>query len=78
LSSFHDYERRDPLLILPKDEKAAILKHMRAYHGGPTVAEPTFEDLLPYLPAVFEKVASNLECYVEKLEAEEAPAKIAI
>jgi hypothetical protein len=78
LSRFHDYEHRDPLLALAKDEKAAILKHMRADHGGPAVAHPTFEDLLPYLPAVFEKVASNLEHYVEKLEAEGAPAKNAI
>jgi hypothetical protein len=78
LSSFHDYENRDPLLALPRDEKAAILKHMRAYHGGPTSSEPTFEDLLPYFPQVFEKVAGNVECYVQKLEAGEAPAKSAI
>jgi hypothetical protein len=78
LSSFHDYEHRDPLLALPKNEKAAILKHMQAYHGGPTVPEPTFEDLLPYFPAIFEKVAGNLEYYVQHLEAEETPAKSAI
>jgi len=78
LSSFHDYEHRDPLLVLAKDEKAAILKHMRAYHGGLTVSDPTFEDLLPYLPQAFEKVADNLECYIKQLEAEEAPAKSAI
>lgn len=78
LSSFHDYEHRDPFLALPKDEKAAILMHMRAYHGGPLGADLTFEDLLPYFPHIFEKVASNLECYIEKLEAEEAPAKGAI
>jgi len=78
LSSFHDYEHRDPFLALPKDEKAAILKHMRAYHGGPSVSEPKFEDLLPYLPAIFEKVAGNLEHYVQQMEAKEAPAKSAI
>ena len=78
LSSFHDYEHRDPLLALPENERAAILIHMRAYHGGPIGLDPPFEDLVPYLPQVFEKVASNLECYVKQLEAEEAPAKIAI
>ena len=78
LSSFHDYEHRDPLHALANDERTAILRHMRAYHGGPTIAEPTFEHLLPYLPAVFEKVADNLECYIKTLEAEEAPAKTAI
>jgi hypothetical protein len=78
LSSFHDYEHRDPLLALPENERAAILKHMRAYHGGPIAPDPTFEDLVPYLPQVFEKVAGNLECYVKNLEGEVAPAKIAI
>lgn len=75
LSSCHDYEHRDPLLALPADEKSAILKHMRLYHGAPEGADPTFDDLLPYLPAVFDKVARNLECYVQKLEAEETPVK---
>jgi hypothetical protein len=75
LSSCHDYEHRDPFLALPRNEQQAILSHMRAYHGGPVGADPTFEDLLPYLPAVFEKVAANLECYIKQLEAEEAPAK---
>ncbi len=78
LSSFHDYEHRDPLLALPVDEKAAILKHMREYHGGPTSADPAFDDLVPFLPRVFEKVAGNLECYLKMLEAEESPAADAI
>ena len=69
LSSFHDYERRDPLLALPKDEKAAILKHMRAYHGGPTVAEPTFEDLLPYLPASFRESRRQLRMLCREAES---------
>lgn len=78
LSNFHDYQNHDPLLSLPKGEKADILQHMQYYHSGPNVADPTFEDLLPYLPRVLEKVADNLECYVKQLEAEETPAKDAI
>lgn len=75
LSSFHDYEHRDPLLAIKEEEKTAILKHMRDYHGGPASADPTFEDLLPYLPQVFEKVADNLECYLTQLEAQESTAR---
>lgn len=78
LSSFHDYEHRDPFVALPVDEKAAILNHLRNYHGGPASGDPSFEDLLPYLPMVFEKVADNLECYLKQLEAEESPARNAI
>lgn len=78
LSNCHDYQQRDPLLTLPNDEKSAILQHMRRYHGGPVEPGPSFEDLLPYLPRVFEKVADNLECYLKQLDAEEAPAASAI
>jgi hypothetical protein len=69
LSGFHDYQERDPMNIVSDDEKEAILKHMRYYHGGPLDPNPTFSDLIPYLPQVFEKIASNLEYYIKDLEA---------
>lgn len=72
LSSFHDYRERDPLNAISKDEKSDILKYMRAYHGGPTQEEPIFDDLIPYLPKVLDKIASNLDCYIEQLEANAA------
>ena len=68
LSSFHDYQERDPMDMISDDEKRAILEHMRHYHGGPSKPDPTFNDLVPYLPRVFEKIASNLEHYVQDLE----------
>ncbi len=49
-------------------ERDAILHHLRYYHGGPTTDEPTFDDVVPLLPRVFEKIADNLECYVKDLE----------
>jgi hypothetical protein len=30
-----------------------------------------FEDIVPLLPDVFEKIASNLECYLRQLENDE-------
>jgi hypothetical protein len=69
LSGFHDYQKRDPMDMISDDERQAILKHMRSYHGGPSEASPSFDDLIPYLPRVFDKIASNLECYVRDLEA---------
>jgi hypothetical protein len=68
LSSFHDYQERDPMDMISDDEKKAILKHLRYYHGGPPHHDPTFDALIPYLPRVFEKIASNLESYVGSLE----------
>lgn len=70
LSSFHDYNDRDPLALLPENERRDLLNHCRHYHGGPG-DDACFSDLVPYLPAVFEKIAANLEYYVELLESGE-------
>jgi hypothetical protein len=69
LSGFHDYQERDLMDMVSHDEKMAVLEHMMYYHGGPLEPDPKFDDLIPYLPQVFEKIASNLECYVKDLEA---------
>src|SRR5574341_1132305 len=52
LSSFHDHQERDPMIMISDDEKKALLKHMKYYHGGPTEPDPKFDDLAPYLPQV--------------------------
>jgi len=68
LSNFHDYQARDPVKSLTKEEKVDLLKHMRAYHGGPATDDPSFDEVVRYLPQVFEKVHSNLGCYARDLE----------
>lgn len=68
LSNAHDHGARDPFLSLPDVERGAILVHMRHDHQGPCQPSPTFRDLVAFLPVVFEKIASNLECYLKYLE----------
>lgn len=68
LSSLHDYNYRDPIQRLPNDERQYLLEHVRFYHGGPMSDHPTFADYVPYLPAVLEKVSSNLEYWLRALE----------
>lgn len=68
LSGLHDYNDRDPLALLSQEERSDILKHCRYYHGGPMQENATFDDLIQFLPRVFEKIASNLDCYLEALE----------
>lgn len=68
LSSLHDYNDRDPLAQLPAKERQDILKHCRNYHGGPHPGAERFNDLVPYLPRVLEKISGNLECYLAALE----------
>lgn len=68
LSNLHDYNDRDPLLQLPEHERRDVLEHCRFYHGGPSSDAETFDDLVPYLPRVLEKISDNLEYYLEHLE----------
>ena len=68
LSGLHDYNDRDPLEQLSSQEREDILDHCRSYHGGPQGTDAKFSELVPYLPRVLEKIARNLECYLEKLE----------
>jgi len=68
LSSFHDYQERDPLDMITPREKKEIIEHLRYYHGGPSEQNPTYQDILPYLPRVFEKIADNLRYHLETLK----------
>jgi hypothetical protein len=68
LSNLHDHQVRDPLDQITKEERNAVLGHLRYYHGGPNGPTPRFSDVVPLLPMVFTKIADNLECYVKELE----------
>ena len=72
LSNFHDYISMNPLDSLADAEKGDILSHMRFYHNGPNSDSPSFQELATYFPMVFDKIASNLEWYVQELESHQA------
>ncbi len=69
LSQFHDYATRDPVAALAPAERAAMLHHLRHYHGGPASDDFTLADVVPMLPGVFQKITSNLDCYLRQLES---------
>lgn len=71
LSNLHDHKSRDPLGQISEADRTAMLKHLRQYHGGPAGDSPTFNDVTPFLPMVFQKIADNLECYVDRIEKDE-------
>nr|WP_316656416.1 hypothetical protein [uncultured Gellertiella sp.] len=73
LSALHDYENRDPIGLLPANERDDLIEHCRQYHKGPTQEAPTFRDFVPYLPAVLKKISDNLNCYLETLTGNEPP-----
>jgi hypothetical protein len=67
LSTYHD-ANHDPLDSLSQREREQIARHLSYYHGFRMDANTAFRDIVPILPRVFEKIASNLECYVRDLE----------
>ena len=68
LSDFHNHFSQNPFEALSGEEKAHILSHMRSYHGGPLHDNPDMRELSMYIPRIFEKIAGNLNCYLEHLE----------
>lgn len=68
LSDFHNHLAQNPFERLSDAEKQHVLSHMRHYHGGPTHDNPDMRELSMYVPAVFDKIADNLKCYLEQLE----------
>lgn len=71
LSNVHDYSNENPFDLLAPEEQSNILEHMRYYHGGPNSTSPSFDELAVYFSRVFDKIASNLECYIKDLESNE-------
>lgn len=65
LTNSWDYGASDPLGTMSADDRSQIASYLRCYHGFPG-HELTMNDLFEYLPQVFEKIRSNIECYVEQ------------
>lgn len=68
LSNFHNHLAQNPFMALADADRQDVLSHMRYYHGGPHEDDPSMEEIIQYLPRVFDKIAGNLECYVDMLE----------
>ncbi len=71
LSNLHNHLSVDPFRKLSETERQDILTHMRYYHGGPASDDLTMDTFVKYIPAVFDKIAGNLECYVKDLEGDQ-------
>lgn len=69
LSRLHAHRTTDPLSLLEATERRDVLHHLHDYHGCPEGDDVTFDDIAPFLPMVFDKIASNLDCYLRDLQA---------
>ena len=68
LSSFHDYLFSDPFSNLDDIEISLIKSHLNNYHDFPLATDLNMQSISFYLPMVFEKIKSDLECYIKNLE----------
>jgi hypothetical protein len=67
LSNFHDYNDTDPWQLISAKDKRTILTYMHRFHQIPGDSIKSFKDLVPHLPKVFEKIASNIEYEIRDL-----------
>jgi hypothetical protein len=72
LSKFHDRLARDPFRALPRSEQRHVIAHIEHYHGSIGKASPTTEDIVRYVPRIFEKIRGNLMVYLQQLERGES------
>src|SRR5262249_1509724 len=72
LTNYHDFKHTDPLLLLDSSKKSAIKRYLHAYHSFPNSDEVTFENVVPYIPRVAQKVSDNLNHYLADLERQMA------
>lgn len=70
LSLFHDYTLNNPFENLQTNEINSIKMHLNNYHGFPLTKDLSMQSIARYLPMVFDKISSNLECYIGYLEEE--------
>ncbi len=65
LTIFWDYGVSDPVVTMPEKDRLELASYLSSYHGFPG-HDLKMNDLFEYLPQVFEKIRSNIECYVEQ------------
>lgn len=67
LSNFHDYETINPFDRLDYSEQFNIAFYLHQYHGFPRGKELTVENISDLIPAIFDKVSSNLAYYFDSI-----------
>ncbi len=65
LSYFHDYLNNNPFDKLSDTEKRDIKSYLNQFHSFPFDTELTTENVISYIPEVFNKISLNLACYFD-------------
>jgi hypothetical protein len=68
LTNYHDFKTTDPLLQLDASRKTAIRRYLNTYHFFSDGDAVTFNNVVPFIPRVAQKVSDNLNRYLDDLE----------
>lgn len=68
LSPLSDYKNSNPFDKISPEEQNNIKQHLHSYHNYPLSEPLTMNSVAPYLLKAFDKVSSNLSCYIDYLE----------
>lgn len=68
LTNYHDYKKNDPLKNLEETKRMTVKQYLKSYHQFSESLEITFENVIPYIPKVANKVSDKLRGYLNLLE----------
>jgi hypothetical protein len=67
LSNFHNYETNNPFDELDYTEQFDIKFYLNQYHNLPRNKELRIENISNLLPAIFEKISTNMAYYFDEI-----------
>lgn len=67
LSDFHNYKQNNPFSKLDEFDQYDISFYLEQYHGLPMDTELTIENISYLIPAIFDKISTNMSCYFSKI-----------
>lgn len=68
LSNLQNWLNEDITHGLDCQARKDMVKYINQYHNADLQMNFTFDDIIPLVPAVFEKLHGNLECFVDDIE----------
>jgi hypothetical protein len=68
LTNFHEFKNTDPLQQLSVAKKVTIKQYLKSYHLFSINKDVTFNNVIPYIPQVAQKVSNNLNSYLNDLK----------
>lgn len=66
LSNKHLYQDLDPVIMIENEQKEEIIHYLKTYHRFEK-NEVTMNDIIQYLPVIFQKIYENIDAHIEQI-----------